>query len=158
MKVSEHPARLPPGVQPPFEDAETRRGRGQAERPPPPFQAAVQDDDDTHEDLGDGLKLASGLTDTNFPAPTREPIDTAPQDGRDVLVFWGDDDAEGRVVRWKQGRYFTGRRWMQGGRWAPSDGTTPLVADAPTHWLKPPGSEDAAAEGAPEAEDESAAA
>lgn len=76
------------------------------------------------------------------PHPTWETIDTAPLDGRDVFARWGEDDASGRSVHWKQGRAFNGRRWTQGGRWATSEDLHPLPADPPTHWLKPPPSSD----------------
>lgn len=84
--------------------------------------------------------------------PTWEPIESAPHDGRDVIVRCGEEDAEGRVVHWKDGRQFNGRRWLPGGRWAPSDSLMPLTIESPTHWLKPsPGDE-------PDTSDESPAA
>lgn len=74
-----------------------------------------------------------------------EPIsDETPRDGLEVLIAYREYDDGGnltrddtRTVRWKQGRYFTGRRWQEGGAWVPTDGMTPLPATSPTHWLKP---------------------
>jgi hypothetical protein len=73
-------------------------------------------------------------------APTWEPIDeNTPRDGYEIAIRYGDgEDAQVRRARWKMGRRFNGRRWEQGGTWVPSDGVTPLPAEAPTHWLKPP--------------------
>jgi hypothetical protein len=72
------------------------------------------------------------------PGPTREPIDSAPQDGRDVMVYYGPGDETGRVARWHAGRRFNGRRWVTGGHWVPSDSPAPLPADEPTEWLRFP--------------------
>lgn len=107
------------------------------ERPDRPFRAT--------ESLGTSVsQLPSDFSTDDIrhepapePQPTREPIATVPKDGRDVRVFWGDDDEIGRVARWKDGRWFNGRRWLPGGRWTPSDGLTPLTMDPPSHWECP---------------------
>lgn len=122
------------------------------ERPDRPFRATEPlDIEPQPENIGD----------TELPAlteiqrqPTWEPIDTAPKDGRDIAVRWGENDADGRLVRWKEGRWFNGRRWLPGGRWCPSDGLWPLTLDQPTDWLKPPGHDEETAD----AEDEPAVA
>ena len=72
------------------------------------------------------------------PSHTWEPIDTAPHDGgRDIIVRYGEDDTEGRVVRWKNGRRFNGRQWLFGGRWMPVDSMMPLPAEEPSEWARP---------------------
>jgi hypothetical protein len=142
MRASEHPARHPPGVQQP--------------RPFRPENPEPEDLDDAEResaasDLGDriiGVDPGYGRDD---PEPTREPIATVPKDGRDVRVYWGDDDEDGRLARWKDGRFFNGRRWVPGGRWVPTDEMTPLTMDSPTHWLKPVDFEDAQAGDEPSA-------
>lgn len=117
MKVSEHPAARAPGVQP--------------RMPADPLDRQIVDE-------------ASITTPHQEPQPqaTIEPIDTAPQDGREIHVLYGEDDTDGRVVRWRSGRRFSGRRWIPGGRWAPSDSMQPLPGEQPSHWLRPPGFDD----------------
>lgn len=129
MRRSEHPARLPPGVSAPRPF--------QAENPEPEYL------DEAEREGAGGMTFAYDGpehvdTSLGVPQPTREPIATVPKDGRDVRVFWGDDDEDGRLARWREGRWFNGRRWLPGGRWVPSDEMTPLTMDQPTHWLKPP--------------------
>lgn len=80
--------------------------------------------------------LVRSLPDAAPTTAQREPIDSAPQDGRDVLVYYGNNDETGRVVRWKAGRTFNGRRWVVGGHWVPSDDPAPLPAASPTEWLR----------------------
>lgn len=113
------------------------------ERPDRPFRA-------TEPVLGteeiDYTPAAAVPEQSAAPQATREPMETAPKDGRDIAVFWGENDLDGRLVRWKDGRWFNGRRWLPGGRWCPSDGLWPLTMDQPTDWLKPPGHDDPAAE------------
>lgn len=81
----------------------------------------------------------------DVPLPTRDPIVTAPRDGRDVRVYWGTEDETGRLARWHEGRRFDGRRWVIGGSWIPADGLAlgmiPLPAAEPTEWLHDPGAD-----------------
>jgi hypothetical protein len=107
------------------------------ERGERPYRAADMGDTVIGEDVS--VKENPASEDAYLqPQPTWEPEATAPRDGRDVIVRWGEGDAEGRVVHWKDGRWFNGRRWLPGGRWAPSDSLMPLTMEPPTHWLKPP--------------------
>lgn len=97
---------------PPMPEPEQPPGPGPAPAPEPPMPAGA--------------------------LPTWESIDSAPRNDSDVTVRYGEDDAEGRIVRWRLGRRFTGRRWVEGGKWVPSDNMIPLPAGEPTHWLKYP--------------------
>lgn len=127
MRRSEHPARLPPGVSAPRPF--------QAENPEPEYLDEAEREAATSERPSTGGDSIEAPVE---PEATREPIATVPKDGRDVRVFWGDDDEDGRLARWREGRWFNGRHWLPGGRWVPSDEMTPLTMDQPTHWLRPP--------------------
>lgn len=73
------------------------------------------------------------------PAGSWEPIESNPKTGFDVLVRWNGDDNTMRAVRWHSGRRFHEGRWQAGGRWTPADDLgTPLPAEPPTEWYKPP--------------------
>lgn len=58
----------------------------------------------------------------------------APKDGSPVFVRCGPTDTEGRMVKWKLARFFTGRRWQPGGKWVASDTMIPLRTE-PTEFL-----------------------
>lgn len=124
MKVSEHPSRLPPALR---QQAEAQLDVPEAPEPPPVYA------DDTAVPQTPEM-LAQ-------PLPLWEPIESAPLNGRDVVVRWGEDD-EGRTVCWKAGRFFDGRRWISGGRWVPSDSMQPCPANPPSHWLHEPAEDD----------------
>jgi hypothetical protein len=134
MRASEHPARHPPGYTPPQQQRPYRPENPEPEDLDEAESVAATSDNQIHSDLGERLV---GYEPEPEPQPTREPIATVPKDGRDVRVYWGDEDEDGRLARWKHGRFFNGRRWIPGGRWMPSDEMTPLTMDTPTHWLKP---------------------
>lgn len=81
------------------------------------------------------------------PVGSWEPIETAPHDGRDIWVRWGESDDNGRTIYWKHGRRYENRRWVAGGRWAPRDDLSrPLPAQLASHWYKPPGYDEPVAE------------
>lgn len=58
-----------------------------------------------------------------------QPISTAPKDGSDVLLFWGDSDLDISVGRWIAPKGFI-EHWCKGGNWTPGDD--------PTHWMPLP--------------------
>lgn len=123
MKTSDHPAARAR----PMTAAEDHQPR----QPEPVFvEQRAAELDETETAAEGGVPVAS-----EQPQPTWEPIATAPRDGRDVVVRWGADDENGRLVRWRNGRHFTGRRWAAGGTWAASDSMMPLPASEPIDWL-----------------------
>jgi hypothetical protein len=99
-------------------------------------------DPDFNDESGNVTDAASLPVETEAsvfnPLPTREPIETAPRDGFDVLVFYSPADETGRLARWHNGRRFNGRRWVSGGHWVPADSMIPLPAVEPSEWLRPP--------------------
>lgn len=143
MKVSDHPAAQPRRTSPSVSigaDAPIIRQEAPStahfEAAAGPLQGAPDDWEPPSPEPGE-----TGTGDIELPQPTRETIASAPQDGAPLTAYWGPDDETGRLVRWRQGRHYNNRRWVPGGCWAPADGTTPLPAENPTEWLKPPETE-----------------
>ena len=149
MRASDHPAAKPRQYRPPVFRADDEPDQALDRQS---VDEAVMENEAAVFDAGIEGGLDRFERALESPQPTREPIATAPQDGTYLRAYWGPDDEEGRLIRWREGRHFNNRRWVTGGTWAPADSMIPLPAEAPTEWLKPP------EEPEPESEDEPAEA
>jgi hypothetical protein len=137
MKTSDHPARVPPALrQPPLTaEGETPPETQPVYRPQPetiPESAAEAERRaapalDAADEIDAELETANAYWDS---------IETAPRDGTDIAVRYDEADQDGRPVKWKHGRRFDRRRWVDGGRWVSND-LAPLPASEPVQWLRP---------------------
>jgi hypothetical protein len=147
MKTSDHPARVPPALRqtPLTAEGET----------PPETQPVYQSAENHIGGVNDMVEIGSGAAIEIDAEPETanaywDSIETAPRDGTDIAVRYDEADPDGRPVKWKHGRRFDGRRWVDGGRWVSND-LAPLPAAEPVQWLRPAEQEQPAVEAQAEA-------
>lgn len=63
-----------------------------------------------------------------------ESIETAPQDGNKVTLFWGEED-EGVEVSWRMTRRMVGNKWQAYGKWVRLGGGMD-IPENPKSWRR----------------------